>query len=635
VTHSRSNMALIAVTARLLGFLALAFCVFGLIPFAAHASGPNAVRTDLPGCTSNVFAGNDDGSLTNVSLGFTADFYGDPSTSVNLNNNGNITFDQPLSEFTPFDFTTSGNIIIAPFLADIDTRVGSQVSYGTGTMGDGTKYFCVNWVDVGYYSDHTDKTNSFQLLLTQSPTEAAANDDFTITFNYDRVAWETGDASDGHEGFGGTPAAVGYSAGDGVTGHDYFQPGSFTSGALLDSNPSTGLIHNSLNSGGQLGRYVFAVVNGPESGGRLHGTVFAADGSTPVEFAPVQICPNAGGPCTTRSTNSSGNYLAGGLPAGTYQLTAFPTDESEGSARTVSGVIVTDGGNTAQDVTLGPSPNAPPAGTEISGIGTNPNGIPVINWAETGPIKTLACTGATLQFTISIEGETIASGPMHEVPGSADAGSGASEYEGTYPAVYPHHGDAHVAITGTCPVGGSTIDDEFSIYIDPSGKVVNTNGEPISEATVTLLRSASPSGPFIQVPEGSFEMSPANRENPMKTATNGSFGWDVVAGYYKVEAMKEGCVSAADHANSVASSTVLTIPPPATNLTVTMYCGESAKGRGGVPGAGPVSGTSHPPAHHRASSKGKCRKGFVKRKVHGKTKCVKKHRHHHHHHKKA
>ena len=34
--------------------------------------------------------------------------------------------------------------------------------------------------------------------------------------------------------------------------------GSGVNGALLDSNANTGLIHNSLNSGGVLGRYVFS-----------------------------------------------------------------------------------------------------------------------------------------------------------------------------------------------------------------------------------------------------------------------------------------------------------------------------------------------------------------------------------------
>ena len=56
--------------------------------------------------------------------------------------------------------------MIAPFLADVDTRgVGSGlVTYGDVTVG-GRTAFCVNWVDVGYFSARVDKRNSFQLLL--------------------------------------------------------------------------------------------------------------------------------------------------------------------------------------------------------------------------------------------------------------------------------------------------------------------------------------------------------------------------------------------------------------------------------------------------------------------------------------
>ncbi len=551
----------------------------------AAAVGPNAVE-NLPACTANQFQANDDGTFP-VPLGFTANFYGTMVTSVNLNNNGNITLDAPLTTYTPFDFTTAGNIIIAPFLADVDTRgLGSSpVTYGSGVMPDGTtNYFCVNWVNVGYYAEHTDKLNSFQLILTQ-PAADAGSGNFTITFNYDQVQWETGDVSGGTGGLGGTSAAAGFSAADGVVGHDFMMPGSFTPGALLDGNGSTGLIHNSLNSGGQLGRYVFQVVNGAVSGGRVHGTVFTSGGVDPDAFAPVQLCPTGGGPCFTRSTNSSGAFIAGGLPVGAYDVTAFPSGE-EGTPATVHNVVVTDGGDTQQDVTLGPAPGAPPSGTTVSGVGTNPGGIPVVNWGETGTITTLACAGANLTWSISVGGTQVAGGPMTEVPGSQD-GVGGATYQATYPTLYPHHGAAHVSITGTCPVGGSTVDDEFDIYIDPSGTVVDTNGNPIAGVTVTLLRSDSPNGPFVQLPSGSAEMSPGNRVNPDTTTAEGHFGWDVVAGYYKVQATKAGCVSAADHANPTATSSVLQIPPPATNLVVTLFCGERPTGGGGTP-PGPV-----------------------------------------------
>ena len=64
----------------------------------------------------------------------------------------------------------------------------------------------VNYIDVGYYSQHTDKTNSFQLVLIERADQHPG--DFDIEFNYARIAWETGDASGGLGGLGGTPAAA-------------------------------------------------------------------------------------------------------------------------------------------------------------------------------------------------------------------------------------------------------------------------------------------------------------------------------------------------------------------------------------------------------------------------------------------
>ena len=82
---------------------------------------------------------------------------------------------------------------------------------------------------------------------------------FDIQFNYDKLLWETGSASGGVNGFGGTPAAAGYTAGDQT--HFYEFTGSRVASSFLDSNNSTGLIHNSLNSN-VLGQYNFQVREG-------------------------------------------------------------------------------------------------------------------------------------------------------------------------------------------------------------------------------------------------------------------------------------------------------------------------------------------------------------------------------------
>ena len=110
----------------------------------------------------------------------------------------------------------------------------------------------------------------------------------------------------------------------------------------------------------------------------------------------------------------------------------------------------------------------------------------------------------------------------------------------------------------------------------------------VADATVELLRSANPAGPFMPVPNGSAVMSPSNRTNSDLTDADGHFGWDVVAGYYKVRASKDGCVSNADRSAEFAETHVMTIPPPVTNLDIRLYCGEGGGGNPG--GGGPATG---------------------------------------------
>ena len=81
--------------------------------------------------------------------------------------------------------------------------------------------------------------------------------DFDIEMNYDQIQWETGEASGGVDGLGGSPASVGYSNG---TTTAFELSGSRVAGALLDSNP-TGLINGSRESN-HAGRYVYEVRNG-------------------------------------------------------------------------------------------------------------------------------------------------------------------------------------------------------------------------------------------------------------------------------------------------------------------------------------------------------------------------------------
>ena len=63
---------------------------------------------------------------------------------------------------------------------------------------------------------------------------------------------------------------------------------------------------------------------------------------------------------------------------------------------------------------------------------------------------------------------------------------------------------------------------------------------------MTLFRSDARTGPFTIVPDGSAIMSPMNRVNPDRSEASGHFGWDVIAGFYKVRAEKTGCHAPGD-----------------------------------------------------------------------------------------
>lgn len=227
-----------------------------LLAVAPLAANAGAIR-DQATFTTNTLPRNDDGSTGLVNLGFSINFYGSTRTAAYVNNNGNITFTGPLSTFTPFAITGGATPILAPFFADIDTRNAASgvTQYGTGTLG-GRNVFGVNWIGVGYFPSAANLLNSIQLIVTDRSDIAAG--DFDFEYNYDTINWETGGASGGSGGFGGSPARVGWTNGAGT----FFElNGSGVTRAFLDSNATTGLINRSLNSNVN-GRYVFNVRSG-------------------------------------------------------------------------------------------------------------------------------------------------------------------------------------------------------------------------------------------------------------------------------------------------------------------------------------------------------------------------------------
>lgn len=163
---------------------------------------------------------NDDGSTALIPLGFNFCFYGTTYNSCYINNNGNISFGSPYSTFSSNPFPDAGFVMIAPFWGDVDTRnLASGLPYFKKTATS----LIVKWSNVGYYSSYADKLNDFQLIITDGTDPMLPNGN-NVAFCYGDMQWTTGDASDGVNGFGGTPATVGVNKGDGT---NYIQIGRF------------------------------------------------------------------------------------------------------------------------------------------------------------------------------------------------------------------------------------------------------------------------------------------------------------------------------------------------------------------------------------------------------------------------
>jgi GDSL-like Lipase/Acylhydrolase family/Bacterial Ig-like domain (group 3)/Putative Ig domain len=222
----------------------------------------------VPGFNSETFGPNDDGSYpctgsnagvpsgctpTPITLPFPVNFYGNVYSSLYLNNNGNLSFGQPVSEYTPQSLNQIDVPMIAPFWADVDTRTGPVVTFGYGTV-NGHAAFGVNWLNVGCYSENDSVTDSFQVLLIDRSDLGYG--DWQIEFNYGPINWDSGQASGGNgQCLGGTAARAGYTSGLGPACE---LPGSGVDGGLLSSNAATGLSSHDFDASVP-GRFVFDV----------------------------------------------------------------------------------------------------------------------------------------------------------------------------------------------------------------------------------------------------------------------------------------------------------------------------------------------------------------------------------------
>jgi hypothetical protein len=164
---------------------------------------------------ANTLERNDDGSTGRVQFGFNFTLFGTTYNSAFLNNNGNITFTGPLGSFIPSGVLGASQPIVSVYFADVDTRnpASGLLHWQLDTPGQ----LVATWDTVGYFSQHADLLNSFQLVLRGDNFAVPAGEG-RVGFFYRGMPWIDTDTS--------TTAAAGF--GDG-TGNGFTIQGSNTS----------------------------------------------------------------------------------------------------------------------------------------------------------------------------------------------------------------------------------------------------------------------------------------------------------------------------------------------------------------------------------------------------------------------
>jgi gliding motility-associated-like protein len=158
-----------------------------------------------------------------IDLGFDFCFYGTTYNSVYLTTKGTVVFGGGYYDWTPSEFpnpvtTDTQYNHLAAFWADADYRQTGMVYF---KVEEDALY--VNYMDVGYFANHGDKTNSFQIVITPDGSDVL-NEGANVQYCYGDMNWCHGDIGGSGGCSGPTPATVGA---DKSTGNEHIQFGRF------------------------------------------------------------------------------------------------------------------------------------------------------------------------------------------------------------------------------------------------------------------------------------------------------------------------------------------------------------------------------------------------------------------------
>jgi len=158
-----------------------------------------------------------------INLGWDFCFYGTQYSSAYLTSKGTVVFGGGYYDWTPSEFptpiTTDNEYNhLAAFWADADYRQTGMVYFKVTPEA-----LYINYMDVGYYSNHGDKTNSYQVIITPNSSDVLGAEN-NVQYCYGDMQWCHGDVGGAGGCSGATPATVGA---DKSTGGEHIQFGRF------------------------------------------------------------------------------------------------------------------------------------------------------------------------------------------------------------------------------------------------------------------------------------------------------------------------------------------------------------------------------------------------------------------------
>lgn len=213
-----------------------------------HTSGTSCAIPDPsldPAFVAIVPSDYSSGNSPLIPLDFTFNHYGNIYNTVYINENGNLSFSQSISEVSMWNyfenenrdeseqngFADMGIPIIAPFYSQVNLGMGGALYY----KSESTR-LTISWRNVTAYIDYSGDesglTNTFQVIITDGndPLIGIGNN---VLFSYGDMQQAcglfhgNGEYINQRDGFYGWPAAVGVSKGNGISSCDFRSLGYF------------------------------------------------------------------------------------------------------------------------------------------------------------------------------------------------------------------------------------------------------------------------------------------------------------------------------------------------------------------------------------------------------------------------